>query len=709
MEDEFGRERARHEQLVLEIQQEVDHRRTVVREIINNSLNMNEDEYGRYVLYSWLQTWADAMPKDTILPIDNKPLLCDHGEMDPSKIQAAKRVSLVSWHNLESLYGGGPELSLKNLCQSCLLEQIESVIVAEDVEINRERFLEYCNVLDIDSKGMEISYDEGEESNGSDLYFVGKQWLRLWKNRKGISMGTTSPTFSLTCRHGLLVPDHPSKTSKRVLIPEEFWSYLKRCWFAQEAEKDRKKRLKDADVQKHKKRNSVSAPNGNDDGDTGDENCDVMPEENVLKEYKVGSEECKECKEEMASELHLKEEMGNQIELEKAALKCLLLPTANVEINSDVLYKLVPSSFMRTWRSYISTSSKVKAPTSSPKLEDFTRTVACFSHKCDSEQRSHMITYLPPKLMNRRGRWMAMNERDCAFEVIQESDWNALWQFYGTPEDPFGKEGVSVHLSVPLDSETKATEIENIESNQPEIISKSLEKIPQEHSVQQVDCNLIEVQNCPIPPKETQSLDKSEALKISFTGALEAVLITNPEVCRQCIQDRADAIRETMKHYEGKEILVEIASDESSAILETTIANDSDNMTSDHLMHAGRLAKDNNITEVISIKERKSKRARKGRSPVMVDSCTSIDNLKLRIFEALGLHPKNLRLFAKGAELLDEKKTLADYGILPMEELRVLNTATHDSNDLSSIFTDVNDSKGRENGKEGFLGTALVG
>ena len=705
MEDEFRREMARHEQLVLEIQQEVDHRRKLVRDIIDDSLNMNRDEYGRYILSSWLQTWADAEPKDKILPIDNKPLLCHHGKLDPSKIQASKRVSLVSWHNLESLCGGGPELSLKHLCPSCLLDQIESVIVAEDVAINRERFLEYCDALDIDSKGTKFAYDKDEESNVSNGYFVGKQWLRLWKNRKGTSMGTTSPTFSLTCPHGQLVPDHPSKSSKRLLIPEDFWSYLKRCWFAQEAEKDRKKRLKDADGQKNKKRSSGSVPNGSEE-EAGEEIHDTKQEEKVLKEYKFGAEECKECKEELASEIHMKEEMGNQIEIEKAALNRLVLPMPNLEINPEVLYKLVPSSFMHSWRSYISSSSKVKVPVFCPKLEDFTRTVACFSHTYALNQQSHMITYLPPKLMNRRGRWMAMNERDCAFEVIQESDWNALWQFYGTPDDPFGEKGVSVHLSIPLDAEAKPGEVKNNELSLPEVMGKSLDKIPQQQGALEADCNLIDVQN---QPKEAQSLDKNENLNMRSIGISGAILVTNPEVCRRCIQDRADAIRETMKHYEGKEILIEIASDESSAILETTVVTDAENLASDHLIHAGKLAKDNNGAEVISIKERKSKRARKGRSPVVVDSCTSIDNLKLRIFEALGVHPKNLRIFAKGAELVDDDKTLADFEILPMEEIRVLNTATHDSNDLSSIFTDADDSRLKENGKEGFLGTALVG
>jgi hypothetical protein len=45
--------------------------------------------------------------------------------------------------------------------------------------------------------------------------------------------------------------------------------------------------------------------------------------------------------------------------------------------------------------------------------------------------------------------------------------------------------------------------------------------------------------------------------------------------------------------------------------------------------------------------ERKSRRARKGRAPVKVDSSHTLGDLKLRIFEAIDVFPKNARLFVR--------------------------------------------------------------
>lgn len=45
--------------------------------------------------------------------------------------------------------------------------------------------------------------------------------------------------------------------------------------------------------------------------------------------------------------------------------------------------------------------------------------------------------------------------------------------------------------------------------------------------------------------------------------------------------------------------------------------------------------------------ERKSKRARKGRAPLTLSSTLTLGALRLRIFEAVGVHPLNARLFVR--------------------------------------------------------------
>lgn len=57
--------------------------------------------------------------------------------------------------------------------------------------------------------------------------------------------------------------------------------------------------------------------------------------------------------------------------------------------------------------------------------------------------------------------------------------------------------------------------------------------------------------------------------------------------------------------------------------------------------------------------ERRSKRSRRNRRPVRVSCGDSLASLKLRVFEALGVHPKNQRLYARGTLLEGEQRTLA--------------------------------------------------
>jgi ubiquitin carboxyl-terminal hydrolase 48 len=58
--------------------------------------------------------------------------------------------------------------------------------------------------------------------------------------------------------------------------------------------------------------------------------------------------------------------------------------------------------------------------------------------------------------------------------------------------------------------------------------------------------------------------------------------------------------------------------------------------------------------------ERRSRRARKNRQPVRASATNTLAELKLKVFEALGVHPANQRLYVRGAQLLEgEQATLA--------------------------------------------------
>ena len=67
-------------------------------------------DLGRFVATEWLSAWADGDPATPPPPIDNSPLLCPHGRLDPAKMAAAKRISTPSWEQLQSTYKGGPQV-----------------------------------------------------------------------------------------------------------------------------------------------------------------------------------------------------------------------------------------------------------------------------------------------------------------------------------------------------------------------------------------------------------------------------------------------------------------------------------------------------------------------------------------------------------------------------------------------------------------------
>lgn len=618
---------------------------------------------GRFIAASWLQKWADAEPRESIPEVNNGVLLCNHGKLDPSRIQASKRLSLDAWAKIASLHGGGPELGLGDICKVCLKTQLDSIVTQEDVAVNRERFLELSHSINLDNK---TSTDQ-EENVDIASYYVGRHWLRNWRNRKGLSMGGTSPTEALICPHGQLVPNYPDKPNKRIAIPEEFWDYLKRSWFAAVADKDRKSRFKKAESggkiengQKRKLEDKEEGQISNSMDHAEDLNRDISR----LVEFPSHCNECPICKEQMLAELTVSMEIGGRRDQERNILKHLVNTPQSIPLVLDALYKLVPSLFMQEWREYIAAGRSVQGSIEPPKLKSYMDSVACLSHAGDSTTR---ICYQIPQVVNRRGRWMALNEKGSAFEIISETDWCELWKLYGSEDIPFGPQGISVYLSP-----------------------------DQDNNLGQHGDGLTE--NDSTKSSSAQDATNSKVTPVHLAAAVD--------VCYECIKERSDAIRASKLNFEGKEILVEIVLDEDTALRDTG-QQACDEVPANHQQHIPH----DSQPHVISVKERKSKRARKGRSPIIVDSTTTLENLKLRIFEALGVHPGNIRAFAKGKEMLDASKSMMDYEIFPLEEVRIVDTHMHDSEDLASIFPDAGGPRGKpdDQEKEGFTGTALVG
>ena len=651
-----------HQQMADDTRRRVDQRRDLVRGVLDASRSVEEDDYGFFVTSNWLEAWVNAEPKDPVPPVDNRALLCPHDALDPSKVQAAKRLSTGAWQQISDMYGGAPVLRLKDTCRECLLEQLDSILLQEDVEVNRELYLDMCDELDLDGGGgsrrnkkakiassdaIEIAAMGGEENPKKNAimkgFFVGKQWLRNWRSRQGTSMGSSSPTSSLVCEHGMLTPAHPDRPSTRVLIPADFWAYLKRSWSAKVAAEDRKDRFKQAEKKKTTPKRDGKATVEKSNDKAKDDEVEVIedttmvapgkgPPNGEMREFAYDATECPTCRKELTSHL----ETHPQKEEEKLALKHLVSASQNLNMEPNVEYKMVPVEFLNDWWAYMGPSKAAKDP---PQLSPCMQAVSCTTHG------SPKIAFSSPPLVNRRGRWMYANGSDETFEIITSTDWEKFWAVYGDGQTPFGPEGITAHLAPVFGSRSE----ENTHGNPESGASGS-----------------------------NGALSKTTA---SPAEPIEYQCVTDPQLCHECIIDREKAIRVSLLNFESQEVMVEIVADEAAAV--------------------GPKAADAN--------QRQSKRARKGRAPIIVDSTTTLENAKLRMFEALGVHPKNVRAFLRGTELMDDSKQLLDYEVVPMDEIRIIDTGVFDVTDLTSIFPDVVLPDRDNDTREGFTGTALHG
>lgn len=70
---------------------------------------------------------------------------------------------------------------------------------------------------------------------GADIY--NHALCRGWKKKQGRSMSNLSPTDSISCPHGALLPAALGPRAKRAIVPPPLWDYFKDSW--QWAEKQR--------------------------------------------------------------------------------------------------------------------------------------------------------------------------------------------------------------------------------------------------------------------------------------------------------------------------------------------------------------------------------------------------------------------------------------------------------------------------------------
>ena len=117
-----------------------------------------------------------------------------------------------------------------------------------------------------------------------------------------------------------------------------------------------------------------------------------------------------------------------------------------------------------------------------------------------------------------------------------------------------------------------------------------------------------------------------------------------------------------------------------------------------------------------------AKRSRRGRVEAPASHTDTLADLKLRLYEGLKVHPRNMRVYVHGGELVDDRATLAALNVAANDVVSVVRDGVEDDANAASVVAykeEMCSSRGRgcdvtapmrtQGVERGFAHTALVG
>ncbi|KAG9443885.1 hypothetical protein H6P81_015225 [Aristolochia fimbriata] len=362
--EEYKLKKEKQVRIITERKQEV---RSLLSEIPVQSLG---DPFF-WISTEWLRQWSDCI---TPLSIDNKSIQCLHGKVPLSKVGSIKRISDIAWCKLVSKYGGGPELSGGDYCLNCLEDMAKTTVSADDYRIRRLSMKEIAEAA--------LAGNCPDEN----LYYVSRTWLLQWVRRKNIdspSDADVGPTSSLRCAHRGLMPE-VSHAAKRLLVPESLWRFL------------------------------VESANAVNPDDTL--GCLAFP---------AGSEPCAVCCIKL-TEIASEEDSKRAAKLQQRQKHEKLFLGKSIGVNPGCKYYLLPSSWLASWRAFITTSGKNMSSVEPDNLEAVIDSLKCQQHSKLLER--------PPELLWRRGVVVQKTTPADSLILITEHDWKLFCEDLNVPE-----------------------------------------------------------------------------------------------------------------------------------------------------------------------------------------------------------------------------------------------------------------------------------
>ncbi|CAL1362439.1 unnamed protein product [Linum trigynum] len=561
----------------------VTERRQEVRSILSEAPVQTSGPFC-WISTDWLRRWADDF---TAPVLDNTSIQCSHGKVPVSKAGSMKRLSAEAWTKLLSKYGGGPTLTNEDYCTACLFDGAKTLVSADSYRDRRTLMRELAtNVL----AGKTV--DDGE-------YYVSKTWLQQWIRRKNLdapSEADAGPTVSIRCPHDHLLPEQ-SPGAKRLLVPRNLWDF-----FCEDA-------------------------------------LHVKPDDPVgCIPFLSDSDQCPHCSNEL-SEVACLEDSLRAVKHKQKQNHEKLVTAKNIPLSLGSRYYLVPSSWLMTWKNYVTASGK----SSSLSMEPETLDVVIDSLKCEKHSR---LLERPPALVYKRGILFQRCSNTDRLTIIPENDWFSFCEEWGCDMD----KGISAVF----------------EGNNSE------------------ECNVPgSSDNIPITDEHLNAQDEAD----NGTETKPPVIKTFPEICEVCIGEKESCELMKKLNYCDGEIYVSLVRGKEApkSILEA----------SDSPFEPDRRA---------------SKRTRKGSNGntvnFKVSGTTSVYQLKMMIWESLGVVKEN-QILHKGSKIIDqETATLADLNIFPGDRLWVQDSEIHEHRDIADELVD--GKMEMDHGEGGFRGTLLT-
>ncbi|ESQ45578.1 hypothetical protein EUTSA_v10010085mg [Eutrema salsugineum] len=168
----------------------------------------------------------------------------------------------------------------------------------------------------------------------------------------------------------------------------------------------------------------------------------------------------------------------------------------------------------------------------------------------------------------------------------------------------------------------------------------------------------------------------------------QLILRTTPEICEECIGERESCeLMQKLSYSEGDVFVCLVRGKEApKAMLEVSDSS----------------------FEVDRRTSKRSRRTNYGKlTSLKVSATTTVYQLKMMIWELLGVMKENQELH-KGTKMIDEESaTLADMNIFPGDKLWVRDTEMHEHRDIADEICDK--KTGPQDIEEGFRGTLLTG